>query len=649
MPISNKLSVTDLDFEGIKSNLKTFLNAQDDFQDYDFEGSGLAVLIDMLAYNTHYMGFYANMLANEMFLDSSALRDSILSHARMLNVMPTSKRAAKAYLNFSFTPSGSPTSLIIDKNTRFTTSIDGINYLFTTSKTTTVLRSSTGTYIATDIEIVEGKLLQKSYGVSGADPLQRYIIPNGNIDTTTITVKVQKSASDTTVTTYTNGRNLDVNTIKGFDTVFFLEEIENGKYEILFGDDSVGKAVEDGNIIFVEYIVTNGPLANKASTFTATGAVAGITSENYILETSIAATGGVDAQTERSIKFQAPKLYSAQRRATTKEDYKAILLEQRPDIESITVYGGEDADPIQYGKVFIAVKPAGNNTFGTTTKNQIKNDILSKVNVVTIQPELIDPTFFYVLTESTVNYDPVRLLTDESTLKSSIDSSIQNYIQTNLEKFDQKFRYSQLVQDIDNTNSSIRNNKTKIKYQQRLAIETLDTPTTYTLNFNNALHYGTLTSSAFKATDGNTYTLCDDTTGNIKAVKLISGGTWHGEVHKMESGVLHTGELNLHLIEPDHDIHSTTSHDSKSELLDEFVTSDGSTNCGTIDYETGKVVLTSFRPVEITDGKEYIKVTVRPTQNNSDITPLREQILTYDVSDTESIVINMVAETNGHA
>ena len=606
MPISNKLTVTDLDFEEIKTNLKTYLNAQTEFADYDFEGSGLAILIDMLAYNTHYMGFYANMLANEMFLDSSALRESVLSHAKLLNVMPTSRRAAKAYLNFSFTPSGSPTSLILDKNTQFTTSIDGINYLFTTSKATTILRSSTGTYIATNIEVVEGRLLQRSYGVSIADALARYIIPNGNIDTTTISVKVQKSASDTTVTTYTNGRNLDVNTIKGTDAVFFLEEIENGKYEILFGDDSVGKAVEDGNIIFVEYIVTNGPLANKASTFTATGSVAGITSENYILETSIAATGGVNAQTERSIKFQAPKLYSAQRRATTKEDYKAIILEQRPDIESITVYGGEDADPIQYGKVFIAVKPAGNNTFSTTTKNQIKNDILSKVNVVTIQPELIDPTFFYVLIDSTVNYDPVRLLTDESTLKSSIDNSIQNYIQTNLEKFDQKFRYSQLVQDIDNTNNSIRNNKTSIKYQQRIVPTNFSVAQTFTQYYTNALKKGTFVSTSFTSADGNTYSLVDDSEGNIKAARTTSGVV-----------------------------------DSPAVYLTQ---GDGTKNQGTIDYTTGKVALNSLVIATISDGSKSVKLTVTPDTNNSDITPLREHILTYDVSDTDSINITMIAE-----
>jgi hypothetical protein len=553
------------------------------------------------------MGYYANMLANEMFLDSSALRESVLSHARHLNVMPTSRRAAKAYLNFSFTPSGSPISLIIDKNTQFTTSIDGINYSFLTTKATTVLRSTVGTYIATNIEIVEGELLQRSYLVSTANALQRYVIPNGDIDSTTISVKVQTSVGDSTVTVFANGNSLDVNTITGIDAVYFLEEIEGGKYELIFGDGSIGKSVEDGNIIFIEYMITKGPFANKAKTFGATTTVAGLTSEDYILETSVVATGGADIQTNQSIKFQAPKLYSAQRRATTKEDYKAIILEQRPDIESITVYGGEDADPIQYGKVFIAVKPAGNNTFSTTSKNQIKDTILSKVNVVTVQPELIDPIFFFILIDTTVNYDPVKLLSDETTLKLNIDTSIQNYIQTNLEKFDQKFRYSQLVQDIDNTNNAVRNNKTSIKYQQRITPSNFSVAQTFTQYFTNALKKGTFVSTSFTSVDGNIYSLIDDSLGYIKSART-TGGVVDSPVVYMTQG-------------------------------------DGTKHQGTIDYTTGMVNLNSLNIATIEDGTKTIRLTVTPDINNSDVTPLREQVLTYDVTDLDSINITMIAET----
>ena len=606
MPTSNKLTITDLEFDQIKTNLKAYLSAQTAFQDYDFEGSGMSVLIDILAYNTHYTGYYANMLGNEMFLDSSSLRDSAVSHAKHLNVIPTSVKTATAKLNFTFTPTGTPTSLTIAKDTKFTSSINGVSYKFVTNTTTSIPRSTAGTYTTTGVEIKEGKIVNKSYTVNSSDTTQRFIIPNANVDTSTLAVTVQNSSSDSTVFTYTDGNAVDVTTIKGTDKVFFLQEIENQKYEITFGDGAVGKQLSDANIIFIEYIITSGTTANKASSFTAVGTVAGLSSANYTLTTNTNATGGADIQTVDSLKFLAPKLYQAQKRATTKGDYKAILLEQRPDIESITVYGGEDADPVQYGKVFIGVKPIGSNVFSNTAKEDIKNSVLKKSNVVTVIPEIVDPVFYHLLIDTTINYDPVTNLTNETTLKTNINTSIQNYFQTNLEKFDQKFRYSKLSQDIDNTNDSIRNNKTIIKYQQRITPATLDTPVTYTLYFSNSLDTASVVSTSFVATDGNTYSLVD-VSGIIKAAKTTSGVVDSPAVY--------------------------------------FTLPDGTENQGTIDYTTGKIVLNSFRPVTITDATSNIKLTVTPSINNSDITPLREQILTYDVTDTASIVINMVAET----
>ena len=607
MPTSNKLKITDLEFDTIKDNLITFLKSQSQFQDYDFEGSGLSVLVDLLAYNTHYMGFYANMLGNEMFLDSSSLRESAVSHASHLNVIPTSVKASKAYLNFTFTPSGSPTSLTIAKGTKFTTSIDGNSFTFVTNKTTSVLRSVGGTYTTSNLEIIEGKILNKAYSVNGADTTQRFILPNENIDTATIAVTVQKSDNDSSVEIYTDGNAVDVTTIKSTDKVFFLQEIEDAKYEITFGDGAVGKQLSDGNIIFIEYIVTAGSAADKANTFVATGSVGNLNSENYTLTTANASIGGANLQTIESLKYLAPKLYQAQGRACTKEDYKAIVLRDKPDIESIVVYGGEDADPVQYGKVFIAVKPSGNNVFSVATKETIKTNILKKSNVVTVTPEIVDPIYFYLLVDTTVNYDPVTNLTDEVTLKTNIDASIQNYLQTNLERFDQKFRYSKLVQDIDNTSSAIRNSRSTIKYRQLITPAIMNTPVTYTQNFNNVLEKGSLKSTSFVVTDGNTYSMVDDSAGVIKLARTTSG--------VLDSPAVY------------------------------FTQTDGSTTQGSIDYTTGQIILTSLRPVAITDGTLSIKLTVTPEQNNSDITPKREQLLTYDVTDTEAITISMVAET----
>ena len=607
---SNKISVTDLEFDSIKANLKNYLSSQSTFQDYDFTGSGMDVLLDVLAYNTHYMGYYANMIGNEMFLDSASLRESVVSHAKLLNIMPTSATAPTAKLNFTFTPSNSPTSLTIAKNTKFTSTVDGINYNFTTIKPTTLYPVS-GVYSISDIEVKEGTLLSKSYTVDLADTAQRFIIPNANVDTSTLTITVQNSISDSTVYTYTDGNSLDVTTITSTQRVYFLQEVEDQKYEIFFGDGAVGKQLADGNIIFIEYLATQGILANKASTFTAVGTVAGLSSSHYTLTVGTTAIGGAAIESINSIKHNAPKLYQAQKRATTKDDYKAILFGEREDIESIAVYGGEDASPPVYGKVYIAIKPTGNAMYSTATKDDIKTSILKKTNVVTVIPELVDPIYYYVLVDTVVNYDPVTLMTTEDSLKATIDSIINSYFSTELQKFDQKFRYSVLTKKIDNADPAIRNSKTTIKYQLRVTPATLATASTYTLEYGNGLTKGSLTSTAFTASDGNTYTLIDDSLGNVKLIRST-----------YTSG--------------------TVTVDSPAVYM---TLTDGSTNLGTIDYDTGKVVLNNFTPYTISDSTSNIKVTVTPSVNNSDITPIREQILTTDTTDADGIKVTMVSET----
>ena len=609
---SNKLTITDLEFDDIKSNLKSYLSAQSQFADYDFAGSGMDVLLDVLAYNTHYMGYYANMAVNEMFIDSASLRESVVSHAKHLNVIPASVTASTAYLDMTFTPSGSPLSLSIAKNTKFTTSISGRSYTFTTTANKTIYPVA-GAYSVTNLPIREGTIVNKKYTVNLADTTQRFVVPNRNVDISTITVQVQNSSSDTAVTTWTNANALDVTTIASTQKVFWIQEVEEQKYEILFGDGAVGAQLADANIIFIEYLVTSGLASNKASSFTAVGTVAGLSSANYTLTVASAASGGAEIESVASLKTNAPKLYQAQKRATTKEDYKAILLGERSDIESITVYGGEDASPAVYGKVYIAVKPNGNTAFSAATKDAIKTSILKKTNVVTVTPEIVDPIFYYLLIDTTINYDPVTLLTNEDTLKSLISSTITNYFSTSLQKFDNKFRYSKLAGVIDDTNSSIRNSKTSIRYQMQIAPTTLAVAATYTMEFNTTLAEGTLTSTAFTASDGYTYTLFDDSLGVVKLIRTTYT--------------------------------SATDSVAVDSPVAYMTLADGSQNLGTIDYTTGKVVLNNFTPYTISDGKTYIKMIVTPGTNNQDITPLREQIITTDSTDTAAINITMVAET----
>ena len=605
MPTSDKLKITELEFDEIKTNLVNYLQGQTEFQDYDFEGSSMSVLIDLLAYNTHYMGYYANMLGNEMFLDSSSLRESVVSHAKLLNVHPTSRRSAKAKINILFTPDDNPTVLTIEKDTRFTSTIDGVSYTYTTNKATSVKPTATGLYLASSVEICEGSILRKSYTVNGNDTSQRFIIPNPNVDTKTLSVTVQKSSTNSEVTIFRDGNAIDVTTVNNKDNVYYLQEVEEKKYEITFGDGVIGKPLEDGNVIFIEYMITSGISGNFASTFKAIGNVAGLDSSKYQLATVESATGGADYQSIESLQYQAPKLYQAQGRATTKNDYQAIILQERPDVESITVYGGEDADTVQYGRVFIAVKIEGTNVLSKGTKESIQNSILKNVNVVTVEPIIIDPIFFYLYIDSTVNYDPVTNLTDEDTLKGNINTSIKEYLDINLQKFNSKFRYSQLVQVVDNTNNSIRNNKTNLKYQQRIN-PSLGIPQTFIIYFNNKVEKGSVSSTSFTFTDGNVYSLVDDSEGNIKSAR--------------------------------------TTDDVVDIPYEYFPQVDGSTNQGTIDYDTGKITLNSLTVLSA-DSTGLIRINVTPELNNSDITPLREQILTYDTEDASSITINMVAET----
>ena len=609
---SNKISITDLEFDSIKSNLKTYLSAQTQFQDYDFEGSGMDVLMDVLAYNTHYMGYYANMVANEMFMDSASLRESVVSHAKHLNVIPNSVTAPAALLNMTFTPPSSPVSLTITKNTKITTSISGVSYTFTTTADKTIYPIA-DEYSVSNLSIKEGTILTKTYTVDLADTSQRFIIPNSNVDTSTIAVKIQNSSGDSTTVVWTDGNALDVTTITSTQKVYFIQEVEDQKYEVIFGDGAVGKQLADGNIVIIEYLVTKGIDANKASSFTAVGTVAGLSAANYTLTVASVATGGSTIESVNSLKNNAPKLYQAQKRATTKDDYKAILLGERSDIESITVYGGEDASPAVYGKVYIAVKPLGNTVYSTATKDAIKTTILKKSNVVTVTPEIVDPIYYYLLITTTVNYDPVTLLTTEDILKSIINTSISSYFISDLQKFDQKFRYSSLTKKIDNANSAIRNSKTSIKYQMWITPLTLGTVSTYTMEFNVPLTKGSLTSTAFTASDGNTYSLVDDSAGVVKVARST-----------------YTSSTD------------TTTVDSPAVY---FILPDGGTTQGTVDYDTGKVVLSNFNPYTISDETANIKMTVTPSVNNQDITPLREQILTTDANDASAISITMVAET----
>src|SRR5210317_46969 len=380
---SNKLSVSELDFDNIKTNLKTFLQSQSEFQDYDFEGSGFAVLLDLLAYNTHYLGFNANMLANEMYLDSADIRKNIVSLAKMLGYTPTSPKSPTATVDILMNNIASSVATItMAKGTAFTTTVDGETYQFVTNAEHT-LTPTNGIYKFSNISIFEGTLVTFKYTVDSTDVDQRFIIPSVSADTTTLKVSVQNSASDTTTSTYTLATG--ITSISATSKVYFLQEMEDGKFEVYFGDDVLGNKLDDGNIVILEYIVSNKDEANGASSFTLSGNIGGFS--DVTLTTVSNAQGGSEAQTKESIRYNAPLQYSAQDRAVTTGDYETIVQSLYPNAQSVSAWGGEDDENPVYGVVKIAIKAASGSTLTNTTKTDLVTQ-LKKYNVAAVRPEI---------------------------------------------------------------------------------------------------------------------------------------------------------------------------------------------------------------------------------------------------------------------
>ena len=581
------LQVTELDFEQIRTNLKSYLSTQSQFQDYDFEGSAMAVLLDVLSYNTHYNAYYINMLANEMFLDTAQQRDSVVSHAKLVGYTPVSAIGASANVTVTFSGvSGTTSQFTIPKNSKFTTTIDDIQYTYVTPVAYTVTNSSNT--FSRAITIKEGLPLTHRFTVSDANPT-RYVLPNEGVDISSISVKVQESAADTTVTEFT----LATNVTQVFSTtpVFFIEEAYDGKYEILFGSGSLGKALKNGNIVIVDYLVCNGDATNGATTFSIDD-LSGIT-ENYStasISTNTNAIGGRPPETIESIKFNAPRFYQTQNRAVVDNDYQRILLAENSDLQSVVAFGGELASPPVYGKVYVAVKPFGEQFATSTRKQQLRESILNRVPLA-IDPVFIDPDYTYLIPSVTTYYNASQTTVSTGAIERQILNSISSFSTNNLERFGNRLRYSRFVRALDNTqNGSILNNDATINVQKRFVPNT-NLAERVTLNFNNPLRAGTLTSTQFTQSGFNAF-LDDNGSGVIRIYRF---------------------------------------NESKQKV---FINA----NAGTIDYTNGTVIINAFRPSAYA-GIE-MKVTVTP--NRLDIIPIREQILIMDVNDAR---VTLVGET----
>lgn len=565
MPI---IDVSELDFDAIKTSIKNSLKSQTTFQDYDFEGSGLSVLLNILAYNTVYNAYFQNMAAGEAFLDSSVLRDSVVSHAKMLGYSVRSPRAATATIDLTIIPTDSPVSILIPKGTKFESEIDGKTYTFTTNETTTVYESSD--YIAEDLEIVEGTRLTHTFTVDSDWTDQRFILPNAGIDTSLMTVKVQNSATDLGYATFVLAQ--DYTTVEADSNVYFVQETNDGKFEIYFGDGVVGTKPVDGNLIIVEYVVCNGTLPNGAAEFVLSGGISGYTTVSIVVVSS--ASGGSDVESIESIKYLAPLNYVTQNRAVTKTDYENLLLRDFPNIDSVKVWGGEDNDPPQYGKVFVCINPQTGTVLSAITKQNLVDQILGTRNMVSIEVEIVDPDYIYLVIDSEVKYRSSLSNLSAGDLISAITDEIIQYGEDNLEKFGSYFRYSRFINLIDEADDSIQNNLTSITLMYRL-YPSFTIPTNYTISFNNEIDSAfdetgnsTLSSTAFVYNSQNCY-FDDDGAGIVRIYRLTNG--------------------------------------VKNVVV---------SSAGTIDYVNGVISLNSFLPVSITSGDEYIELYVRPTSND---------------------------------
>ena len=589
---SNKLVVSDFDFDNVKSNLKTFLQNQPEFSDYNFEGSGFAVLLDTLAYNTHYLGFNANMLVNETYLDSADIRKNIVALAKMIGYTPSSVRAPVSTIDITVN-NASGSSILMNKGTTFTSSVDGTGYNFLTNEDITITPLN-GVYKFSNVNLYEGTLVTFKYTVDSTDTDQRYIIQNLNADTSTLKVTVQNSVSDSTLNTYTLATGL--RNLNDTSKIYFLQETDNGKFEVYFGDGVIGKKLEDGNIVILEYVVTNKDEANGAKTFELAGSIGAFS--NVTISTKANAQGGSEPETKESIRFNAPLQYTAQDRAVTATDYESIVKTLYPNALSVSAWGGEDDETPVYGVVKISIKAASGSTLTETTKASIVKGLIP-YNVASVRPAIVDPETTSIILTSVAKYDKKGTSKSADTIKSEIVTAVTNYNTTTLQKFDGVFRFSKLTGLIDDVDTNILSNITTINMRKNFT-PTIASSTKYDVYFRNAIynphsgHSSVLSSTGFKVTGSdNEMFLDDDSNGNVRRYYLVSG-----------------------------------------------VKTYANNTQGTINYETGQVTLNSLNVASISNIRNavsnVIEITVKP--NSNDIVPVRNQVVEIDVTNSNITV-----------
>ena len=574
MAIDNNLRVDELNFEGIKTNFKRYLQSQDQFRDYNFDGAGMSVLLDLLAYNTYYNSFYLNMVAGEAFLSTAQKRNSVVNLANSLNYVPRSTSSASITGTVTLTVSGSPVSVNIPAFTQFNGTVDGKSFIFSNVESKTIF-SASGVYSGSII-LKEGSDVTTRYSVVSADADQRFLIPNTKIDTSTLVVTVLNSSVDSTTRTFTLAENIVE--LDSSSLVYFLRETEDEVYELKFGDGIFGIELNNGNIVVIRYLVSSGALANDINALTYSDTITNVTSVTFTAADP--AAGGSARETVAQIKFNAPKSYEAQNRAVTAEDYKA--------------------------KVFIAIKPTTGSVLTATEKLNLISSVINPKKILTVQTEIVDPEYIYIIITTTVKYDAKKTSLSSDTISNLVVDTIKAYNDSDIDTFGTYFRYSKLSRLIDMSEKSILSNVLVAEMRKEIAVQ-LGIGTRYEINFSNAIDNSTngrpttsaygvgnkLTSNAFTL-GGFSNCFLDDNNGIIRIYRVLG--------------------------------------------LDKIAVS---VDAGSINYTTGKIILTNFAPTSFNDGTTALKLNAVP--QNKDILPLRSQIISIRDAD---ISISMIDDNS---
>ena len=679
----SKIQITELEFKTIKENLKNYLKTREEFTDYDFEGAGLNILLDILAYNTHYMSYYTNMIANEMFLDTADLRQSVVSHAKLLGYTPRSRVAPIARVNIEITPPAGDTQnlILIPRFTRFRSeNISGTNYPFVLLQDKVITKANSKFTYANAV-IKQGTPLVYTFVVDNvSNPRQRFKIPDIGIDTSTIEVTVQQSSTNLTTQKYILAE--DASAVDGNSTVYYIDEVDNGKYQIYFGDGVIGKKLEDGNLVVVTYLITDGPLANRANTFTMIDVIEGFS--NVAVTTVQTAASGADIESIESIRFSAPKGYLSQNRAVTKNDYIAIINKKYPYFDSVTVWSGEEENPPEIGRVYISAKPRDGFEITQTEKEFIKETVLKPIGILTITPEFRDADYNYLNLTVKSTYDPAKTNKTPSQVESVIKAAVTSFVNLELNKFNASFRSSRLIRRIDDSDPSILSTELNVFVEKKIKPLLNASARSYTLDFGVPLIRGTTDNRLYSSPE---FTVFDSTDtlrscfieevpfsfSGIDSIEILNPGTNYTETPTIEivgdgtgataTAVINNGTIRSINVDKRGFEYTTATVkisgggpeargatakvvvQGKSGTLRSYYFDENQQkvilrdNIGTINYEDGTVILSNVNFFDILNDSKQLSIHAKP--QTTVFQSVRNKVITMKYDDPQSIIVEL--------